>query len=160
MEKTSLLKYILTLCFLFGFLSIKAQDNQTPSREQPVTCSYIDAGTLSCYSPNVDTDNDGSIDEDEWTNAEVDSRGIIDLNNTRRERELSTGDRWNNTEGLYEEEGLYNNNDIIMEPYREEEIYNYEGLKERERELDNRQDQMNQSFDYDIYQPQQPGEFQ
>ena len=96
----------MALIMSFAVLTVKAQTdtmNQQSQgqQEKKVSCAKIDNSTLACFSENVDLNKDNKIDADEWNNADITDKGILELENIYEENEVFESD------GKYRYDDLY-----------------------------------------------------
>lgn len=98
------MKYLVMLVVSFGFIGLaQAQEDTTAKQrsENQISCAYIDKNTMACYTPGIDKNNDDVIGADEWNEADVSDKGIIEANDVASEQEVFE------EEGEYDYKGLY-----------------------------------------------------
>lgn len=68
------------------------QNQNMAAQDAGIKCAVLDANTLACFSPEVDTDKDNFVSEDEWTNADPAQVGIIDISSIDAARSTTAPD--------------------------------------------------------------------
>lgn len=104
------MKYLVMIMLAFAVQKVKGQPDSIIQNRMDfgntIQCVKIDFNSIACYTNDVDENNDGFIDADEWNNADYGSKGVIELDEAYNEQDVFDPD------GDYRYDGILNEDDI------------------------------------------------
>jgi hypothetical protein len=107
------MRYIMIIIMTFTMFKVNAQSDSANKSQKDlgntIQCAKIDMNSIACYSDDVDENDDGFIDPEEWNDADIRSKGVIELDEAYNEDEIFDRD------GDYRYDGILNEDDIFGE---------------------------------------------